>query len=184
MKQLEKEHNVDSVAFELLGPPRLSKLLYESYLLAKIYRDFDSVSKASPEEMSGKLFQTIKDNKRLRSEIISIGIPILMPDGNSLLRGEEMKIPPFRGENVLPANPKTIDAWAHDGWVDLRVKNMSLWKQRFEGMKKSIEPIPVGDTSSRFIYTKEHWNDFETIEPGKIVGWIFSYEEKGLRMKA
>ncbi len=164
--------------------PRLSKLLYESYLLSKIYRDFDSVSKASPEEMSGKLFQTIKDDKRLRSEIISIGIPILMPDGNSLLRGDEMKIPPFRGESVLPANSKTIDAWAHDGWVDLRVKNMSLWKQRFEGMKKSIEPIPVGDTSSRFIYTKEHWNDFETIEPGKIVGWIFSYEEKGLRMKA
>jgi len=27
-----KEHGVDSVAFEILGPPRLSKLLYEAYL--------------------------------------------------------------------------------------------------------------------------------------------------------
>ncbi|MFZ1081093.1 MAG: short-chain dehydrogenase, partial [Candidatus Kryptoniota bacterium] len=91
---------------------------------------------------------------------------------------------PIRGEDVLPANQKTIDAWAHDGWVDLRVKNMSLWKSRFDEMKKLTEPIPADETSSRYIYTKEHWNNFETIEPGKIVGWIFSYEEKGLRMKA
>ncbi len=184
MQELEKEHNVDSVAFELLGPPRLSKLLYESYLISKHHHNFAAVTKASAEEMSKVLSEMIKKDSKLRSEIISIGIPILMPDGVSLLRGEEIKIPPFRGENVLPANQKAIDAWAHDGWVDLRVKNMERWKNRFEEMKKMTEPIPAGDTSSRFIYTKEYWNNFETIEPGKIVGWIFSYEEKGLRMKA
>ena len=184
MQELEKEHNVDSVAFELLGPPRLSKLLYESYLISKHYHNFAAVTKASAEEMSKVLSEMIKKDSKLRSEIISIGIPILMPDGVSLLRGEEIKIPPFRGENVLPANQKAIDAWAHDGWVDLRVKNMERWKNRFEEMKMMTEPIPAGDTSSRFIYTKEYWNNFETIEPGKIVGWIFSYEEKGLRMKA
>lgn len=184
MRNLEEKHKVDSVAFELLGPPRLSKLLYESYLLSKCYGNFETVEKASDEKMSEDLCRTITGNKELRSEIISIGIPILLPDGNSLLRGDEIKIPPFRGEDILPANQKTIDAWAHDGWVDLRVKNMALWKKRFSGIRKSTEPIPVGETSSRFIHTKEYWNNFETIEPGKIVGWIFSYEEKGLRMKA
>lgn len=184
MRELEKEHEVDSIAFELLGPPRLSKLLYESYLLSKCYGHFDSITKASAEEMSKELCTMVRNNKKLRSEIISIGIPILLADGNSLLRGEEIKIPPYRGEDVLPANQKTIEAWAHDGWVDLRVKNMGLWKNRFDEIKKSVEPIPAGDTSSRFIYTKEYWNNFKTIEPGKIVGWIFSYEEKGLRMKA
>ena len=184
MRELEETHKVDSVAFELLGPPRLSKLLYESYLLSKCFGDFERVSKASADEMSNELWEMIRKDKKLRSEIISIGIPILLPDGISLLRGDEMKVPPFRGEDVLPANQKTIDAWAHDGWVDLRVKNMSLWKSRFDEIKKSIEPIPAGETSSRFIYTKEYWNNFESIEPGRIVGWIFSYEEKGLRMKA
>ncbi len=184
MRELEKEHNVDSVAFELLGPPRLSKLLYESYLLSKCYGNFNAVSKASAEEMSKELYETVRKNMKLRSEIISIGIPILLPDGNSLLHGDEIKVPPFRGEDILPASQKTIAAWAHDGWVDLRVKNMSLWKNRFDEMKKSTEPIPAGETSSRFIYTKEYWNNFESVEPGKIVGWIFSYEEKGLRMKA
>ncbi|MGO9482209.1 MAG: short-chain dehydrogenase [Candidatus Kryptoniota bacterium] len=184
MRELEETHKVDSVAFELLGPPRLSKLLYESYLLSKRFGDFERVSKASADEMSNELWEMIRKDKKLRSEIISIGIPILLPDGISLLRGDELKVPPFRGEDVLPANQKTIDAWSHDGWVDLRVKNMSLWKSRFDEIKKSIEPIPAGETSSRFIYTKEYWNNFESIEPGRIVGWIFSYEEKGLRMKA
>ena len=184
MRELEERHKVDSVAFELLGPPRLSKLLYESYLLSKCYGNFDAIENSSADEMSKELCRTITNNKRLRSEIISIGIPILLPDGDSLLRGVEIKIPPFRGEDILPANQKTIDAWAHDGWVDLRVKNMSLWKNRFAEIKRSVDPIPVGETSSRFIYTREYWESFRTIEPGKIVGWIFSYEEKGLRMKA
>ncbi len=184
MRELEKKHKVDSVAFELLGPPRLSKLLYESYLLARQYGDFAGVEKATPEQMSEALLKMIKKDKKLRSEIISIGIPILLPDGEGLLRGEEIKIPPFRGEGILPSNHKAINAWAHDGWVDLRVSNMALWKERFREMVKMTEPIPAGDTSSRFIYTKDYWNNFETIEPGRIVGWIFSYEEKGLRMKA
>ena len=184
MRELEREHQVDSVAFELLGPPRLSKLLYESYLLSKRFGSFSEVEKASPEQMSAQLCELIRSDVKLRSEIISIGIPILLSDGKSLLRGEEIKIPPFRGENILQSSPKAIDAWAHDGWVDLRVSNMSLWKERFIEIKKMTSPIPSGDTSSRFIYTRDYWNNFETMEPGKIVGWIFSYEEKGLRMKA
>ncbi len=35
LHQLEAEHKVDSVAFELLGPPRLSKLLFEAYLFKR-----------------------------------------------------------------------------------------------------------------------------------------------------
>ncbi len=184
MRELEHKHNVDSVAFELLGPPRLSKLLYESYLLSREFGSFDAIEKTSPETMSDELVRMIREDGKLRSEIISIGIPILLPDGKSLLRGEEIKIPPYRGEGTLPSSKKAVDAWAHDGWVDLRVANMSLWKERLKAIISMTEPIPHGDTSSRFIYTKEYWNNFETIEPGKVVGWIFSYEEKGLRMKA
>ncbi|RMD95620.1 MAG: short-chain dehydrogenase, partial [Calditrichaeota bacterium] len=38
MKQLMDKHHCDSVAFELLGPPRLSKLLYEAYLFRQTCR--------------------------------------------------------------------------------------------------------------------------------------------------
>src|SRR5688572_15946218 len=36
MEALEREHGVEAVAYEMLGPPRLSKLLFESALLARL----------------------------------------------------------------------------------------------------------------------------------------------------
>ncbi|MGC8653385.1 MAG: short-chain dehydrogenase [Candidatus Kryptoniota bacterium] len=184
LRTLERKHNVNSVAFEILGPPRLSKLLYEAYIIKLVYGDFKRTLEATPEEMSRALTDLLKSNSNLRSEIISIGIPILLADGKSLLRGEEIKIPPFRGENVVPANEKAINAWAHDGWIDLRTSNMKLWQERLEKIIEMTGSIPENETSSRYIYTKEYWDNFESIEPGKIAGWIFSFEEKGARMKA
>jgi hypothetical protein len=184
IKALEKEHNVDSVAFELLGPPRLSKLLYEAYLLKSCFKDMRSVLRATPASMSKKLHQKVSTDIGLRSQMISIGIPILLPDGKTLLRGDSIKIPPYRGESEIPITPRNINTWAHDGWVDLRTENMSHWKSRFKAIIDMISTIPPGDTSSRFLYTKEYWNDFNQLNPGKLAGWIFSYEEKGMRMKA
>ena len=184
LRALEEQHQTKSVAFEMLGPPRLSKLLYESHLLQLAYGSMKAVLKASPKEMSAKCSSLIDQGSDLRSRIISIGIPVLMPDGETLLRGKEIKIPPYRGEASLPIKPGSIDAWAHDGWVDLRVKNMESWKARFAIIKKDVEEIPQGNSSSQFLRTKKYWDDFETIEPGKLVGWIFSVEEHGARMKA
>jgi len=184
MKNLEAEHDVDSVAFEMLGPPRLSKLLYESYLLKRCYTDFRTVAGADPKKMSKELVALVSADAQLRSQIISIGIPILLADGKSVLRGEMIKIPPFRGERELPISPKAIDQWAHDGWVDLREKNMKLWRDRFREIIALVEGLPPGETSSRSMHNREYWNDFTVIDPGKICGWIFTYEEKGKRMKA
>jgi hypothetical protein len=180
---LEKKHNVDSVAFEVLGPPRLSKLLYEAYLLKVCYGDMKKVLKTSPKALSDALKKKIQTGTTLRSQIISIGIPILMPDGKTLLRGDEIKIPPFRGENELPIVPKNVDLWAHDGWVDLRVQNMDHWKKRMKAIIAMADDVPEDNTSSRFMYKREYWNEFEEIDPGKLAGWIFNYEEKGMRMR-
>lgn len=182
--ELEKKHKVDSVAFEMLGPPRLSKLLYEGYLIKLAYPTVGTIMKASPAEMSNKLTRIIKNNQTLRSQIISIGIPILMPDGKSILRGNIMKIPAFQGVDDLPITKKSVDLWAHDGWVDLRMGNMKLWKSRFQDIMRRVKSIPDTDTSSRFLNTKKYWDNFDVIDPGKLAGWIFSYEEKGMRMKA
>jgi len=37
--------------------------------------------------------------------------------------------------------------------------------------------------SSRYVFNNDYWNDFKDINIGKVVGWIFINEEKGLRMK-
>jgi hypothetical protein len=184
MQELEKEHGVDSVAFEMLGPPRLTKLIFEAYMLRLIFTDFDAVGRTSAQEISHALARLISDNAQLRSQIISVCIPILLPDGESLIRGEVIKIPPYRGEAVLPLSKARIDQWAHDGWVDLRTKNMELWKRRLRQIKAMAFMLPQTSTSSRIMYTPEYWKDFTEIDPGKICGWIFTYEEKGRRMKA
>ncbi len=184
MKQLEREHSVDSVAFEMLGPPKLSKLLHEAHLLKLVYDKVNTVLKTSPQQMSDDLTTLIQKEEDIRSEIISIGIPILLQDGKTLLRGNEVKIPPYRGENELPITKKSIDDWAHNGWIDLRVSNMEQWKKRLAIIKKEIDTIAIGDTSSRNFRTPEYWKNFDDIDPGKIVGWIFTEEEKGKRMKS
>jgi hypothetical protein len=184
IEALEKKHGVDSVAFEMLGPPRLSKLLYEAYLLKICFRDLNKVLATAPAILSRRLAARIRADKTLRSQIISIGIPILLPDGRSLLRAGEIKIPPHQGENELPSNKKKIDRWAHDGWVDLRLVNMRQWQTRLRQILKMVDAIPENDTSSRHLNTAQYWKNFKEIDPGKLAGWIFTYEERGMRMKA
>lgn len=184
LEELEELHGKDSVAFELLGPPRLSKLLFELQLLKLVCKTMPNIVAANPEKLSDECFELIKNNSKLRSEIISIGIPILLPDGKNLLRGNEMKIPPFRGEEELEITPANVDLWSKDGWCDLRSSNMIKWQKRIEKLMQAAESIPEHDTSSSFVRTKKYWNNFEKIDIGKVVGWLFINEEQGLRMKS
>lgn len=183
MAQLEKQHNVYSVAFEMLGPPRLSKLLYEIHLLRLLYGTMKSIIKAKPKEMSVKCEELLKSDNKLRSEILSIGIGILTPDGKNLLRGNSLKIPVKTGDNEIPLDEKKIEAWAHDGWVDLRESNMKLWQKRLRALMKEADSFPADDTSSLHVRTKSYWNNYEQIDIGRVVSWLFINEEKGRRMK-
>ncbi len=183
MKRLQHEHKSDSVAFELLGPPKLSKLLYEAYLLKRCKFTLDDLIRHSASFIASCAEEQIKTNAALRSEILSIGIPILMSDGKTLLRGPEMKIPAYRGNNELEINAGNIDRWAAEGWLDLREKNFQQWQERLKAIKSEIEVIPKDDTSSEFDRDREYWMEHDSIEPGKIVGWLFLEEEQGLRMK-
>lgn len=184
LDELEKIHNINSVAFELLGPPRLSKLLHEINILKQICGGMKSILAETPSELSKKAFEYLKNNSKLRNEIISIGIPILLPDGKSLLRGNDVKIPPFRGDNEMDITDASINLWSHDGWIDLREENMKAWQSRLNIIINDAEGISPSDTSSMHVRTKKYWNNFETIDIGKVVGWIFIKEEKGERMKA
>jgi hypothetical protein len=138
----------------------------------------------TPEYLSEQTFNIIKTDDKLRSEIVSIGIPILFPDGKTLLRGNDIKIPPYRGDDELPITSENINKWANDGWVDLRVENMKTWITRIKNIMDEANSIPEDDTSSSHVRTKDYWNNFEKIDLGKVVSWIFIHEEKGRRMKA
>ena len=184
LRQLEKENSVSSVAFELLGPPRLSKLLYEIYLIGLNCKTMKNILDKNPDQLSNDCFENILNNNKLRSEIVSIGIPILLPNGESLLRGSNIKIPAFHGENILELTNESINKWTNEGWVDLRPSNMQKWQNRIRELIDEAEAIPANDTSSNHVRTKEYWNNFEEINIGKICSWLFIHEEHGTRMKA
>lgn len=184
LEELEDLHGVSSVAFELLGPPRLSKLLHELNLIKTVTGHMEKIIDYDSAQLSTDIYNLLLANDKLRSEIISIGIPILMADGKSLLRGNLMKIPPFRGENNLKIIDGKIDLWAHDGWVDLRIENMDVWKKRIQAIMDEASAISNEDTSSLHVRTKKYWNNYKIIDIGKVVSWIFIHEEKGKRMKS
>ncbi len=183
MERLQQENGCDSVAFELLGPPKLSKLLYEAYLLKRCNVTMQGVLSRSARSLATSAEELIKTDSKLRADILSIGIPILLRDGRSLLRGPEMKIPAYRGANELQVTPGNIDLWTSEGWLDLRESNFRLWQKRFQKIQDEIDSIPVNDTSSEFDRDREYWTESNQIEPGKIIGWLFLAEEHGLRMK-
>jgi hypothetical protein len=184
LAELEKQNDVSSVAFEMLGPPRLSKLLYELHIISLICGTMKGIIKESPQKLSAKCFELISDNQKLRNEIISLGIPVLLPDGKTLLRGPDVKIPKFEGEESIKITDSRINLWSKEGWVDLRKTNMSQWQRRIKTLISEAEAIPETDTSSMHVRTRQYWNNYGEINLGKVVSWIFIHEEKGLRMKA
>ncbi len=183
LDSLEKELGVNSVAFELLGPPRLSKLLYEAFLIKRIAGTMNNVKSITAEDYASKAEQLIVEDQQLRSQILSIGIAILMKNGKNYLRGKDIKIPVRRGEDKLEFNDANINQWCYDGWLDLRPSNFEVWKERFANIMSHSDSFDRNDTSSRFTYTNDFWDGFENIDEGKVVAWIFEYEDKGWRFK-
>lgn len=183
LNALEKENDNDSVAFELLGPPRLSKLLFEAYILRKLYGSINNVLKQNPEDISKAALDYIKKTDELRSEMLSIGLVILLPDGKKYLRGKDVKIPVKAGNDEIELTPEMLEKWTYDAWVDLRANNFKAWQDRFQRIIKQTADIDTNDTSSRYIYNNDYWNNFESVEEGKIVGWVFENEDDGWRFK-
>ena len=183
IKELEKKYKTDSVAFEMLGPPRLSKLLYEAQMIKLVYGNFNDFIKDTTKNHAIKMFEFIKNDSRLRNEMVSIGVPILFPDGKEYIRGPEVKIPAESEGDEINITKAKIDGWAQDGWLDLRESNWKLWKERFKSIMAQSEMMTESSYSSRFVFNNDYWNNFKDINIGKVVGWIFINEEKGLRMK-
>ena len=169
MRRLEQEHGTDSVAFEQLGPPRLSKLLFEAYLLKRVADDMAQVMDRPVEDLAGAMERLISKDALLRQQILSIGIPILLPDGKHLLRG-----------------PVCKSADAENGWVDLTPANLALWQDRLRALRAEIVTVLAGDTSSspdRAYTATLEWAQDERFDVGEVVGWVFVHEESGRRGK-
>jgi hypothetical protein len=178
LARIEEETNSHSVALGQLGPPELSKLLYEAHLLKLNYHTLVNVLETSASEISETVFNYLHEQDVLRTTITSIGVPILAPDGHTILRGPRLNIPESIYHEV-EVTPQDVDGWARKGWVDLRPLNFLHWQDRFRRMRRSQHMLHTRGTSS--ITMKTYLTD--TIEIGAVVAWIFNNEEQGHRIK-
>ncbi len=176
--RIEEETQGHSVALGQLGPPELSKLLYEAYMLKLNFSTIREVLRLDPDELGEVLAQFIKEGEALRNQIVSIGIPVLLPDGKTLIRGPKINIPESIYADV-PVDDEAVDTWARKGWGDLRPTNMKIWQRRFERMLRGRRTLDDEGTASNTRSTYLH----DSIEPGTVVAWIFATEEGGFRIK-
>jgi NAD(P)-dependent dehydrogenase (short-subunit alcohol dehydrogenase family) len=176
MEALESKAGFRSVAYEMLGPPRLSKLLFESAILQTLFADdLAAAAELDPAATAAGADQLIRDDADLRTRILSIGLPILLPDGERLLRGAEVK--------VAPAGPGATDAnrLAEQGWVDLRAANWERWRGRLRqvvGRIDGMRGVEFGSQSDL-----EPWHGSRSIRPGALAAWVFRYEDGGERIR-
>lgn len=183
MNAMEEEHDTKSVAFELLGPPKITKLLYELYLLQRIAGSIEGILEFPPEELSKKMINIIQNESRIRQLILSVGTGILLPTGEHFMRGPDLSYPRFEGVGGYDTTPERIDHWAENGWLDTRVKNMERWQERIRTIYSAMEEDSEEDFSSEY-YLKHKYNIGEaTSELGTIVSWILDKEEGGARLK-
>jgi hypothetical protein len=180
MLDLERRHDVHSVAFEMLGPPRNSKLLFEAHLLRLAYPTMRDVREATPEAVRDRLDRLLRDDPEVGNRVVAIGLPILL-DSGELLRGTEVLVPAGAEEELV--TPEKLEHWVRDGWVDLRLANCARWIERFRAIYREVQAVPADDTSSRVLRDRLFWREDAAIQPGRVVGWILSSEENGSRMK-
>lgn len=175
MDELQARHGHGAVAYEMLGPPRLSKLLYECDILRRLYGTLDAAAELDPDETARASRALLEGDADLRQRILSIGLPVLLPSGTELLRGATVKVPP---ESGLPADhPRVVEA----GWVDLRASNWAHWRERCAGLRDEIAGRPGLDAGSRGDH--DHGDETGDLRPGRLAAWIFRHEDRGERIK-
>jgi nucleoside-diphosphate-sugar epimerase len=175
MAALEEQHDVRAVAYEMLGPPRLTKLLFEAAILGRLFDDLRAVAGAAAHDVAARAEALVTGDADLRTRMLSVGLPVLLADGGRVLRGPVVKVAPAPGQSVddprLPEN----------GWVDLRPTNWRRWSERAAAMVHAVDCAPGPDAGSRIDSEPDHRR--LAVRPGRMAAWVFRHEDRGERRK-
>lgn len=173
LRALEAASESRAVAYEMLGPPRLTKLLYETYLLSRVRSSVRALADSRADALAAELHDLVQGDAGLRRQILSVGLPIVTPDGTGVYRGGTLVVP------VDQANPLTAAA---RGWVDLRPAQTGVWIGRASEMVR-LAAERAGDSGSG---SDRDWTAIEPedpIEPARFATWVFRVEDRGERIK-
>ncbi len=183
---LASGEGVPSIALGRLGPPELSKLLFEASLLKAIYgkRGKGTTAALLADTRDASVVAEAMEEALVPSGIArlapSIGIPVLLPDGETLLRGPRINVPEVMGHvDTAHLTAESVDAWARKGWVDLRPENIRRWRRRVALMQQARTDLRQAGSAAANIQTFMS----DRFELGEVVAWIFNNEMGGHRIK-
>jgi hypothetical protein len=172
LAQLEREHGVRSVAFELLGPPRLTKMLYEAQILSELAPSVRSLADGNGGDLARRAAELVSRDGDLRSLMVSIGLPVIVA-GDLVYRGPTVLMRPVEGD---------VAGAIGRGWVDVRAANCEVWMTRARRMlEQAAERAGSAGTGS-----DEDWDAIapeEPISPARFAAWVFQHEDHGERIK-
>jgi hypothetical protein len=173
---LERARGTRSIAYEMLGPPRLTKMLYEAYLCSLLVPTVRALAAADHASFAQRALERIQSDADLRSHIVSVGLPIVTPDGRQVYRGAVVIVPPTDGD-ALASAPR--------GWVDLRPAQFGHWVRRAQEMVRQAEQRHGPDRGSES-GSDVDWTAIDPdqpIDPAAFATWVFRFEDRGERNK-
>lgn len=173
LRALEEERGVRSVGFEMLGPPRLTKNLYEAFVCSRLCATVRDLACAAPEELAARAATLLAGDAALRSQIISVGLPVVI-QGDRAYRGPTVIVEPENGDPEA-AIPR--------GWVDLRAGNCATWVAR---ARRVLELADARDARDPGTGSDEEWGAMapgDPVVPARFATWIFRHEDEGERIK-
>ena len=112
------------------------------------------------------------------SLVTTIGIPLLRSD-SQLTRGPRINIPPAPPDGAPVAlGANAVDKYARTGWVDLRLANFEVWRERLQRLVR-CRPDIASHGSAAFDVASYSGSTFV---PGDVVGWLLTTEtdEQGM----
>lgn len=182
MEQLERAADADilpSIAVGHLGPPKLSKLLIEAFLIREAAGtdDIDVIQRLGAKELQKRVEKYLDANPRIVSLIVTVGIPLLR--GKKLTRGPRINIPPAPPNgSAVPMDKDAVERYARTGWVDLRPHNFELWMERLMRLACSRPDIAARGSAAFEVGTYSG----QRFVPGDVVGWLLTNEtdEQGM----
>src|SRR2546429_249119 len=147
---------------------------FEAFLCSRRRPTVRALAEAQAKGLAAEAHALVQGDGALRSHILSVGIPILAPDGERLYRGSLVVVP---GEQPDPLGA------APRGWVDLRPEQFGIWIKRAKEMVTQAERrrLVAADSGSDYDWTGI--GPDEAIAPSRFATWVFHYEDRGERVK-
>src|SRR5207245_11302962 len=101
---LERERG-PALAYEMLGPPRLTKMLFEAHLCGRLRSSVRALAGSEATRLAGEALALVERDPALRRRILSVGLPIVTPDGRCVYRGSLVVVRPDDGDALAAAPP-------------------------------------------------------------------------------